>query len=186
MNLQITLILIGILLTILLGLLIWIIRLVFDKKTLENTQQSSPFHTQDKESLNSIDPKPKYAHSRLQNTEKEQLLKKIIAVMEVEKVYQKSDLTISELAKQLDIPKHHLSQIINEQLGGGFIDFVNRYRVQAAKEQLQNPVLKDQSILTIGQQVGFHAKSTFYAAFKKYTNQTPAAFRKAGKKKLMH
>ena len=69
--------------------------------------------------------KPKYAHSKLQNEQKKQLLKKIINIMEVEKIYRQPDLTINGLAIELAIPKHYISQIINEQLDSGFLDFNN-------------------------------------------------------------
>ena len=173
---QITLIIIGILLAIMLGLLIWVIRITFYKKLLVQPPPKALYYS------NPI--KPKYANSKLQNGEKQLLLKKIIDIMEVEKIYRQSDLTIQQLASEIAVPKHYISQIINEQLDSGFIDFVNRYRVEEAKEKLQEEHLKGLSILVIGQQVGFHAKSTFYTAFKKYTNSTPAAFRKATLKSI--
>ena len=69
--------------------------------------------------------KPKYAHSKLQNEQKKHLLKKIIDIMEIEKIYRQPDLTINGLAIELAIPKHYISQIINEQLDSGFLDFNN-------------------------------------------------------------
>jgi len=175
MNLQITLTIIGVLLAIMLGLLIWVIRIALTKKIEVQPPQATP---------NFSNPaRPKYAHSKLQNEEKKYLLKKIINIMEVERIYRQPDLTIKALAIELAIPKHYLSQIINEELGSGFLDFINRYRVAEAKEKLRNSELKDLSMLSIGLLVGFKAKSTFYAAFKKYTNQTPAAFRKVAKRK---
>ena len=159
-----------------LGLLIWVIRITLNKKIGLQPLRESPHY--------SNPAKPKYAHSKLQNEQKKQLLKKIINIMEVEKIYRQPDLTINGLAIELAIPKHYISQIINEQLDSGFLDFVNRYRVEEAKEKLQDVAYQSLSILAIGQQVGFKAKSTFYAAFKKYTKHTPAAFRRATLKRI--
>jgi len=56
--------------------------------------------------------------------------------------------------------------------------FFNQYRVEAAKELLLKPDLEHYSITSIGYQAGFNSKSTFYTAFKKFTNTTPGKFRK--------
>lgn len=176
MNVQITLIFISILLVTMFGLLIWVIRMVLNKQQLVKQQPVQPQKTPLPVYSESI--KPKYAHSKLQNAEKQRLLKKIIEQVEQNKSYRQPNLTISRLAEELELPKHYLSQIINEQLGISFIDFINRYRVVEAKAKLQDERLNALSMLAIGYQVGFKSKSTFYAAFKKYTKQTPAAFRR--------
>jgi len=98
--------------------------------------------------------------------------------VEQERAYRQPDLTLGRLAKQLDIPRHHLSQVINEQLQCSFIDFINQYRVQEAMELLQKKEWQKAAVLAIGQEVGFQSKSTFYNAFKKFAQQTPAEFRK--------
>jgi AraC-like DNA-binding protein len=40
------------------------------------------------------------------------------------------------LAEKLDISSHHFSQIINEQLGKNFFEFINEYRVDKVKQQI--------------------------------------------------
>jgi len=179
MTIQFTLILSSLLLLLLLGLIIWLIRIILNRnRLLESQKINLPTVPNQQHAFYNNRHKAKYAKSKLPMAEKERCLKKIIAAMEVEKVYRKADLNITELALQLEIPKHHLSQIINEQLDTGFIDFVNRYRIEEAKEKLQDTRLQTVSNMAIGEQGGFKAKSTFYSVFKKYTNQTPAAFRR--------
>ena len=175
MNLQVTLIIMSTLLVIMLVLFVWVIRLALNKKLVIESPRATSSFIKEPQSVT----KPKYANSKLPNAEKKRYLKKILAALEEEKVYEQPDLTIKKLANQLEIPKYYLSQIINEQLGISFLDLINRYRVNAAKEKLQEERLEKVSILSIGKEVGFKAKSTFYAVFKKHTSQTPAAFRKA-------
>lgn len=182
MSIQFSLMIISFLLILLLGLLIWVIRIALNKKQVATTQESAT------SLINNPQPpiydklvKPKYPKSNLQNTEKERLVQELLSYMEKEKAYRQPNLTISQLAKNVGIPKHHLSQLINEQLSGSFLDFVNRYRIAEAKERLQNKDAQTVSNIEIGRQVGFNAKSTFYATFKRYTNQTPGDFRKAVK-----
>lgn len=180
MNLQITLLIISVLLIIMLVLLVWVIRLGLNKRIIiKPLEATSPIINQPQQIH-----KPKYANSKLSKAEKEHYLRKVIKAMEVDKIYRQSDLTIKHLASELVIPKYVLSQVINELLDSGFLDFVNRYRVEEAKEKLQDQTLEMVSILAIGKKVGFKAKSTFYAVFKKHTDQTPAAFRKAALKNV--
>ena len=122
-------------------------------------------------------PKNKYVHSKLQTDQKDRFLQKLITFVEKEKSYQSPELTLAELSQQVDIPAHYLSQVINEKLQVNFLDFINKYRVNAAKEKLLDPKLSHYTILAIAFEAGFNAKSTFYAAFKKHTGMTPSQYR---------
>ena len=97
--------------------------------------------------------------------------------MNNEKPYLDSDLTLQKLAKAVSISHHHLSQTINEQLNQSFIDFINAYRIEAAKRMLVDPAKKHYSILAVSEEVGFNSKSAFNTAFKKHAHTTPSEFR---------
>ncbi|CAH0192519.1 helix-turn-helix transcriptional regulator [Chryseobacterium sp. Bi04] len=86
-------------------------------------------------------------------------------------------LTIQELADQLNIPVRELSVLINHHLNQHFFDFVNEYRVKKAMTLLKDPTKKEYTVLEILYEVGFNSKSSFHTSFKKYTNQTPTAYR---------
>lgn len=86
-------------------------------------------------------------------------------------------LTIQELADQVNIPVRELSVLINHHLNQHFFDFVNEYRVKKAMTLLKDPTKKEYTVLEILYEVGFNSKSSFHTSFKKYTNQTPTAFR---------
>lgn len=86
-------------------------------------------------------------------------------------------LTIQELADQVKIPVRDLSVLINHHINQHFFDFVNEYRVKKAMTILKDPAKKEYTVLEILYEVGFNSKSSFHASFKKYTNQTPTAFR---------
>jgi AraC-like DNA-binding protein len=62
-------------------------------------------------------------------------------------------------------------------LGQTFSDFVNSYRVEAAKRKLLDPAFRHLSVLGIAEEVGFNSKSSFNSVFKKHTNMTPSRFR---------
>ncbi|MDW9382791.1 helix-turn-helix transcriptional regulator [Chryseobacterium sp. JV558] len=86
-------------------------------------------------------------------------------------------LTIQELANQVNIPVRELSVLINHHINQHFFDFVNEYRVKKAMTILKDPMKKEYTVLEILYEVGFNSKSSFHTSFKKYTNQTPTAYR---------
>lgn len=86
-------------------------------------------------------------------------------------------LTIQELADQVKIPIRELSVLINHHINQHFFDFVNEYRIKKAMTILKDPTKKEYTVLEILYEVGFNSKSSFHTSFKKYTNQTPTAFR---------
>ena len=65
---------------------------------------------------------------------------------------------------------------MNESIGMNFFDYVNKYRVEMAKHQLQH---SSDTVIDIAMNVGFNAKSSFYTAFKKVAQQTPSQYRKS-------
>ena len=101
--------------------------------------------------------------------------------MRDEQAYLRPDLTLPRLAETVGCSVNHLSQVINAGFGMSFFDYLNRHRVQHAKELLG--CLDDQNgaILSIAFTVGFNSNSAFYAAFKKCVGQTPAQFRRAAR-----
>jgi AraC-like DNA-binding protein len=119
----------------------------------------------------------KYEKSTLTAERAERYLDRLVNFMEKEKPFTDGDLTIQKLAEKLSIPANHLSQTINERLGQTFSDFVNSYRVEAAKRKLLDPAFRHLSVLGIAEEVGFNSKSSFNSVFKKHTNMTPSEFR---------
>lgn len=95
-----------------------------------------------------------------------------------EKLYLDPELTLNKFSKELNIPVHHLSYVLNDKMGQSFSDFVNQHRVEEAKQKLKNPALKNIKIETIGYDCGFNSKATFYRVFKKLCNQSPSEFQK--------
>ena len=81
--------------------------------------------------------------------------------------YLEPELTLSELAKQLNISTSKLSQTINNGLGKNFNDFINEYRVEAVKKMMLDEKKSNFSLLGIAQECGFNSKATFNRTFKK-------------------
>lgn len=131
----------------------------------------------DVETVARDEPGRKYEKSTLTSERSQRYLDKLVNFMETEQPFTDGDLTIQKLAEKLSIPANHLSQTINERLGQTFSDFVNSYRVEAAKRKLVDPAFSHLSVLGIAEEVGFNSKSSFNSVFKKHTKMTPSEFR---------
>jgi len=121
----------------------------------------------------------KYQKSALSESHAQSIHQQLIAVMQAEKLYLDNELTLSTLAQRLTISTHHLSQVINEQVGCNFFDFINEYRVREAQALLTDPAEQRSSILALSMQAGFKSKSAFYKAFRKHMGMTPAQYRES-------
>ncbi|GAA3514422.1 helix-turn-helix domain-containing protein [Aquimarina addita] len=89
----------------------------------------------------------------------------------------KHNLTIIDIAEATQIHPRRISYALNNQLELNFNNFINKFRVDKAKELLRDAKFNHLSIEGIGMEVGFHTKSTFYSAFKKFEDCTPAKYR---------
>jgi AraC-like DNA-binding protein len=98
-----------------------------------------------------------------------------------EKPYIEGELTASQLAEKINISRHQLSQILNNQLGQNFYDFINEYRVEEFKSRLKLSENNNLTLLGIAYDSGFNSKTTFNTIFKKVTGLTPSQYKKIGK-----
>lgn len=109
-----------------------------------------------------------------------ELYDRILAFFEEEKIYLNPELKLSDVAEKLNVPSYKISECINSCSDMHFFDFTNSYRVETAKLLIKDKELKQRyTIEYIVSQSGFSSKSTFNAAFKKFTGLTPTQFRAA-------
>lgn len=120
----------------------------------------------------------RYESSSLSQTQKEKYLGKLLLYMDEAKPHLRPELTLSELAQDLNVNTRYLSQVINEKRNQNFMDFINSYRIDFAKELLVKKSYHHYTVLAIAQEVGFKSRSAFYEAFRKQTGTTPASYRK--------
>jgi len=131
------------------------------------------YYSLQKESVESAAPsevtKPK-------NKNLETLSQKIDAYMKTSESFTQSELTIVDVAKDLQIHTKQISTAINTVHHQNFNSYINKFRIEKAIDLLREPSTS-LSIEGIGYEVGFHSKSAFYAAFKKVTGTTPTKFK---------
>lgn len=123
------------------------------------------------------DDRQKYLSPIIPSEKIDFYLKRLFVLMDEEKSYRDSELSLSVLAEKLGLTGHQLSELLNDKLKQNFNDFINSYRVEEAKKLLVDPKFADYKVFTIAMEVGFNTKATFNTAFKKFTAMTPTEFR---------
>lgn len=141
------------------------------------TENTLP-ETQQPEVVEAEDEKEKYKRSGLKDEDAEAYIEKLLAFMEKEKPYLDAEMTIQDLSAKINISKHHLTQILNNNIGKNFFTFVNEFRIEEVKRKLADPAFDHLTILGIAYDCGFNSKSSFNNIFKQYTGSTPSEYKK--------
>jgi len=105
------------------------------------------------------------------------LIEAIKQLMENEKLYQKFDLKITDIAFLLHSNRTYISKAINSHCGCTFNAFVNKYRVAAAKQLLSDSENKNFTLEFVATNVGFANTHTFIRVFKEFESVPPGQFR---------
>lgn len=118
----------------------------------------------------------KYSRSALSKEQMQRIAKKVEAAMAEDALYRDPNLTLPDLAKKVASPLNYVSQTLNGEIGKTYFDYINDWRIEAAK-----PILLSgkENVTEIAFEVGFNSRSTFYKAFKRITGMTPTAFKKS-------
>ena len=120
--------------------------------------------------------KKRYAKSGLNEKMAKQIYSQLNQIMPQEALFKSDDLTLSLLAKRLNVHPNHLSQVINEKEGKNFYNYVNSLRAREFIRLASLPESKKYTLLSLAYECGFSSKSTFNKHFKAYTSKTPTNY----------
>ncbi len=122
-------------------------------------------------------PVASYSTSPLQDDLSE-TAKRVTDYLHKEKPFKEPDFDLNKLAAQLDMPRHHLSEVLNKGLGKSFYELINTLRIKEAVSLIRTGKLEELSVEGLGYEVGFNSKSAFFTHFKKITATTPLQYQK--------
>ncbi|MDO4303393.1 MAG: response regulator [Bacillota bacterium] len=92
----------------------------------------------------------------------------------IEKNY-RNNIKISMFAAQYFFSKEYLSKLFKNKYGCGIYEYVQKVRMERAKDLLLNPEIKIQSI---AERLGYADNNYFSKAFRHYYGMSPSQFRK--------
>lgn len=105
------------------------------------------------------------------NFDENEVIKKLLDF--IEKNYS-SQISLSLAAQQMGMSMGYFSKYFKDRVGVNFVDYLNKVRLDKAKELLCNKKIK---IGEIAEKVGYLSSNTFNVVFKKYEGVSPGTYR---------
>jgi AraC-like DNA-binding protein len=115
----------------------------------------------------------KYKKSALTDHMQEELLDKILLLMEDSSIICDSKFSVDKLAELAQSNQYYVSQVINSALKMNFRSFLNSYRIREAQRLFSAPDAAKYTIESVSLRVGFKSQSAFRDAFKEITGVNP-------------
>ncbi len=120
----------------------------------------------------------------LETSEKYQISdEKITKILEGLEKFEKSEVFLKQntslvtVAKKLNTNTTYLSQIVNEQKGMSFKNYITELRINYVLHKLKDDkVMRSYTVKAIAKEVGFKSEGAFSRAFKKQTGIFPSFF----------
>ncbi|MCK9291844.1 MAG: helix-turn-helix domain-containing protein [Bacteroidales bacterium] len=119
----------------------------------------------------------KQALDAISDTLRAELIENLETYFLEHKPYLNSKLRLEDIAQELQTNTRYLSIIINNHYGKNFTSFINDYRCKRVVELFHHDEYDDYSMDGIAESAGFHSRSTFVAAFKKFSGKLPSVYR---------
>ncbi|MBQ9559574.1 MAG: helix-turn-helix transcriptional regulator [Bacteroidaceae bacterium] len=120
----------------------------------------------------SIEEEPTEEQAPLTTAESEvELMKRIHHLIADEKMYLNPDLKVPDIAHLLGVHRNYVSSVVNSQESCTVSTYVNRFRVEHAKQLLRNR--PDTKLSTVASESGFATEQSFFRAFKFFLDMTP-------------
>lgn len=85
------------------------------------------------------------------------------------------EITLTEIAEKLYVNRNYLSQLFKRVTGETFVTYLNKYRIEKAKEKMRE---KHYLISEISEMVGYQNPTYFSQVFKSITGKSPSEFYK--------
>ncbi len=85
------------------------------------------------------------------------------------------DISLEDASNHVGITKQYICNLYKKIFNTSFIEYLNSYRVEKAKQLLKN---QDNKIKDIYSEIGFNSSSYFIKVFKLYTGLTPSQYQK--------
>lgn len=86
----------------------------------------------------------------------------------------KEDLNLKEVAGYIGLSENYLSNLFKKETGKNMVTYINRCRIELAKELIAETGMK---VYEIAEAVGFKNTTYFSTTFKKMTNMTVQEFK---------
>lgn len=127
-------------------------------------------------------PKVKKLQSKKTKFSSQSDLEKIVAVIQTNELFKQPSLTMAQFSKKVKIPGYRISYCIKEQFNMSFPEYINKCRINYAKQKLAEDSSAFIKLDFFALECGFASRSNFYIEFKKQVGTTPVDYMNNSKK----
>ncbi|WP_373059500.1 helix-turn-helix transcriptional regulator [Zunongwangia sp. H14] len=92
------------------------------------------------------------------------------------KSYLNQSFNLTECARELDMPSHHISYFLKSYYGLSFSSYKNDLRMGYAKRLIEDGYLQNNTIEALAGECGFASRTSFSKAFKNATEVSPSQY----------
>lgn len=153
-----------------------ILLLIFKKQQRDNRQKFDDLLQ--KLASEDIKKEPEESTSKFQiSNEKITKILEGLEKFEASNAFLQQNTSLVTVAKKLNTNTTYLSQIVNEQKGMTFKNYITELRINYVLHKLKNDkVMRSYTIKAIAKELGFRSEGAFSRAFKKQTGIYPSFF----------
>ena len=106
----------------------------------------------------------------------DELIQRIEALMNDERLFRNPDLTIRDVARELATNRLYISRAINTTFGYSFTVYLNRKRIEHAISLMaEHPMMSMENVAT---ESGFVSETAFVRKFRQVMNDSPRSYMK--------
>lgn len=102
----------------------------------------------------------------------------LISVLKERQLYLDPLLSLEKFSSEVGLPKHKCTRLIQEDHNRSFYQLIAEYRIEHARQLLEQDVLCELTIEGIAESCGFNSKASFNRYFKDISGCTPSEYRK--------
>ena len=92
------------------------------------------------------------------------------------KLYLEQSFNLTECAREMEMPSHHISYFLKKQYGISFAAYKNNLRMDHAKHLIENGFLENNTVGALADECGFASRTSFSKTFKSLIDVSPSEY----------
>lgn len=106
----------------------------------------------------------------------EEIIKSKLKLLVQNKLHLQQDFNVTNCAREMEMPAHHISYFIKQHYGLSFTSYKNNLRMEYAKKLIEEGFLDTNTLEALAWECGFASRSSFSKIFKNVTNYSPSDY----------
>ncbi len=106
----------------------------------------------------------------------EQVVNAKLEGLKENRLYLHQSFNLTECARELDMPSHHISYFLKQQYGLSFTAYKNTLRMEHAKKLIEEGYLENNTIDALAVECGYASRTSFSKTFKSFIEVSPSEY----------